>query len=60
VNAKIVKTAPEWEFSDCSVWVGEVEDFAGRLIREAWFKDGGEYLRSLGEYQTVGKRFDEP
>jgi len=29
-------------------------------VREAWFKDGSEYLRFLGGYQTGGMRFDEP
>jgi putative transposase len=55
VSAKMVKKALEWEFSDCSDWVGDARDFAGRSIRESWFKSGGEYRKFLEEYQPGGQ-----
>lgn len=59
-GAKIAKKAWEWEFSDCSEWVGDADDFAGRSIRETWFKSGGEYQEFLEEYKLGAPGFDEP
>ena len=60
VNAKQVKKATEWEFSDCSMWVGDAEDFPGRPFRDEWFLNGGEYERFLNASQPGGFRFEEP
>lgn len=51
VAEKMVRNAAEWEFSDCSVWGSASGDFAGKLIRDAWFSDGKDYLRFLEECQ---------
>ncbi len=59
VNAKMVKKATEWEFSDCSMWASDSENFAGKQIRSVWFSNGEEYLRSLEANQAEGFRFDE-
>lgn len=65
VSAKLVKRASDWEFSDCSVWVGDSEAlFPGKSIRDGWFKDGKGYREFLEAYDPgtfsgdIGSIFD--
>jgi putative transposase len=52
VSAKLVKKASDWEFSDCSLWVGDSEVlFPGKSIRDEWFKDGKGYREFLEAYE---------
>jgi putative transposase len=60
VKAKMVKTVAVWEFSDCSEWVNDARDFPGKSIRDLWFKDGLEYLKSLEGEEAEGPLVDEP
>jgi hypothetical protein len=52
VSAKLVGVASDWEFSDCSVWVGDSDAlFPGKSIRDEWFKDGKGYREFLEAYE---------
>lgn len=52
VSAKLVKTAADWEFSGCSVWLRDSDEvFRGKGIRDEWFGDGKGYEEFLEAYE---------
>jgi hypothetical protein len=52
VLAKKAKTPIGWQYSDYATWVSDGDaTFAGKTLRDAWFKNGQGYRRFVEAYR---------
>jgi putative transposase len=57
VLAKLARSPIEWRYSDYATWIGGGDvAFAGKSLRDAWFKNGEGYRKFVEKYkaETLG------